>query len=184
MQMVKISADGAGLEYKPDIIIGDLDSTKLDVHVAQYIRMPDQSTTDFEKCLHYVRTHKIDPSLILGIAGGEIDHTLNNIMIMSSCNTSYFIDYLNEQTIKYGRVVKKEENISLPLYSSISIIPLLTANVSTKGLKWNLSYDRLNYKFLRSVRNLNTEEHVCVKVHKGTVLLIISVPIECLRRSF
>ena len=55
----------------PDFIIGDLDSVNLSVISCneEIIKIADQDTTDFEKCLFEMQKRDLFPSLILGSFG-------------------------------------------------------------------------------------------------------------------
>lgn len=61
----------------PDLVIGDFDSVSAEalaaVPAARHLRVPDQDTTDFEKCLQRIRAPMI---FGLGFSGPRVDHAL------------------------------------------------------------------------------------------------------------
>jgi len=174
MEVVKVSADGAGLHLHPDYIVGDMDSTNFSDRDNKYHKISDQTTTDFEKCLNFVQKKKLYPTLVLAIAGGEIDHAINNFMIfMSTSYPLYFLDYA--QILKLGIAVRVSIRLQLPEYSIVTILPFFSATVSTKGLDWELCNTKLRYNGLRSARNKNMTKNIEINVHEGQVLVIAEV---------
>jgi thiamine pyrophosphokinase len=79
--------------------------------------------------------------LILGAFGGELDHSLNNIMVIAKyveqdMHFTIYDQYFNDK-IKVGYLLSKGSvNFTCPKNSIISILPL--TKVSTTGLEWDL----------------------------------------------
>ncbi len=82
-----IAADGganicAEKRIMPDAIIGDMDSiadAKYWQEKSKLIKVEDQETTDFEKCL---KLSEAPVTIAIGMAGERVDHTLANLDIL------------------------------------------------------------------------------------------------------
>ncbi|MFQ3307719.1 MAG: thiamine pyrophosphokinase [Candidatus Midichloriaceae bacterium] len=181
---VKIASDGAAIklihdEIYLDYVIGDLDSLGSinKSFVNQIIKINDQNTTDFEKCLNFIMKNKLSPTLIFGIGGGEIDHAINNIFSM--CNHSLsdlsFLD-INDRGKKFGKIITNSNlEIYLPMGSKISLIPYPSALVTTDNLKWNIENQLLSNLGFISARNYNISEKININVHQGKLLVIADI---------
>ena len=182
---IKIAADGAANKVitqgitQLDYVIGDLDSFIYNEHllVKQMIKIDDQDSTDFEKCMDFVMRKKLSPTLVFGIGGGEIDHVSNNLFSM--CNNPLsdimFLD-INDYSTKLGLlIVNKHFTINLLLNSKISLIPYPSALVKTNGLKWELQKQWLDNRKFISARNYNVSEKVKIDVIEGKLLVITDV---------
>jgi len=137
-----IAADGAADQLKsmgmaPNVIIGDLDSIQFPSGMSQMIHIQNQDQCDFEKALLYCQNHDLSPSLIIGVGGGELDHTLNNVMLLSR----YHCDFLTDEL--FGKVLTAPQSLSICSTGKISIIPMPTATISTSGFAWDLAQKTL-----------------------------------------
>ncbi|MFY8001871.1 MAG: thiamine diphosphokinase [Candidatus Kapaibacteriota bacterium] len=176
------AADGAAIKLRekgilPQYIIGDLDSLAHELsewrqHKQIHIHeVSDQNQTDFEKTLDFIIEQHCDSALILGMHGGEFDHTLNNWSIL----------------IRYGRrknlAVYEAGKMALPIYESvqltvrqgdmISLIPQPSAILTTQGLEWNLYNEELALGSREGARNQAVSETVTIYLHSGSLLLFL-----------
>jgi len=90
-----IAADGGTahlhrLNWRPDLVIGDLDSLSAALHewlVAGHVPIQQFPTakdeTDLELALVYAATHFSDDIMLFGVLGGRLDQTLANIMLLT-----------------------------------------------------------------------------------------------------
>ena len=182
---IKIAADGAANKViaqgirQLDYVVGDLDSFMYDecLSVKQVIKIDDQDSTDFEKCMDFVMKKNLSPTLVLGIGGGEIDHVSNNLFCMCNHPLSdiMFLD-INDCSTKLGLlVINKYLIINLLLNSKISLIPYPSALVTTNGLKWELRQQWLNNQKFISARNYNISKKVKIDVREGKLLVITDI---------
>lgn len=171
-----IAADGAAntlmkMGIEPAIVIGDLDSIapeyreQLKTHFHY-----DQDYCDFEKSISYLQEKGLMPAIILGMNGGFLDHILNNVNIFM-CSGSFFY-----APPVYGYVLKKNETrkFILPLQTKISIIGMPSAEVTTKGLEWELTQSQLSFPGKNSCFNRNVQPDTQVRVHDGFALVLIA----------
>ena len=181
-----IAADGAlskllDINIIPHYVIGDMDSCEVkNKESIKYIHIDNQDYTDFDKSILYAKKYNLSPTIILGINGEEIDHTINNLyslMKYYKISGAIFIDQysddkISNDKIKIGIPCDSKIELKLPLKSIISIIPFPKANISSKGLHWELKYTLLE-NLATSARNFSIDENIELTVHNGKVLLII-----------
>ena len=177
-----LAADGASSHLfrnniVPDIIIGDLDSINIDLIASDFdrnkiIQDTNQENTDFEKILIYCIGHDINRILVLGIHGGEIDHTLNNLSIIKKFNKR--LDLWIFDSDKYGFLADESFKISAKTNEMISLIPFPAARITTGNLKWNLNNEILELGIRDGARNRATNDEVTVDIHDGSLFCFVS----------
>ena len=172
-----IAADGAAQElYKagivPEFVIGDFDSIDADVvralqGTSEFIVEIDQETNDFEKALRFAQTMLWQRILVVGLHGGDLEHTLNNWSVL----------------MRFGRsmslVALDRERFAIPMYSSfayasipgelLSLIPQPRAQLTTSGLEWSLTNESLELGAREGARNRASAQMVEVLVHSGSL---------------
>ncbi|MCB0722291.1 MAG: thiamine diphosphokinase [Ignavibacteriae bacterium] len=176
-----ICADGGAnkiskFRLNPDLIIGDMDSidssrlkdlTKKNTRV---IKIKEQETTDFEKCLIFCLKNNLEDISVFGGASPRADHTLNNYSVMkryskklniSMVDDTFEISFIN-RNIRFN--YKKGELVSL--------LPLPKAfKVKTKGLKYPLDNEDLEFGTREGTLNVSSASNVSVSFEKGALLL-------------
>tara|TARA_B100001250_G_scaffold384641_1_gene379649 strand:+ start:53 stop:718 length:666 start_codon:yes stop_codon:yes gene_type:complete len=136
-----VSADGganhlASGEYIPKYIIGDCDSVK-DVRKweskgTKIFKIPDQNSTDFDKCLQNINAPKF---ICIGFASERLDHFL--AVCSSLVNYRQPILVMGKRDLIFH--LPNRFKIDLPIHSRISLYPLKKINsISSKGLKYSL----------------------------------------------
>lgn len=193
-----IAADGAAnkmlaLRLKPSYIVGDGDSYKKhykdhhkDVEI-KIIHVPEQDSTDFEKCILFAKNKDLFPSLVLGINGGEIDHIIGNIQAFlkhAHDLNLYFLDTYTKMNskkigIKLGiPLTNKALELELESECLISVFPHQNVMVQSSGLCWELGKFRLFVDGILGVRNVNVQKIVKIEVFEGKILLIVDISDE------
>lgn len=182
-----LAADGAASQLKtlgitPSYIIGDRDSYS-NIEDAPYIHIADQDTTDCEKCLLFAEEKNLSPALILGVSGGELDHTLGNMqaMLKHACRCeSYFIDTYFKGTqcgIKLGFVLTQKA-VELQLHSignKVSFVSFGDAFLNSSGLEVELHNTSTSVEGILAIRNTNREKTIRLQASKGSALVIIDI---------
>ena len=175
-----IAADGAANKLKntgilPSVIIGDLDSIDKNINFenTEIIEINDQNYTDFEKCIFYIIKHEISPTLVLGVNGGEIDHTIDNInkfIKYSEQIPMIFFDSPN----KWGIAIDNDLSIFSKQSSTVSIFPFMpNTHIKSEGLHWELdSKDHSIFKNV-STRNKTTKQIAKITSSQNKVLVIV-----------
>lgn len=170
-----IAADGAAntlmkMGIEPQLVIGDLDS--IDPGLLTRLKTLlhyDQNFCDFEKALLFLEKENLLPSIVVGVNGGYLDHILNNINILMKSNNCFYAPPL------WGHVIHENESKSfdLPLNTKISLIGIPTADISTLGLKWELTHSPLSFPGNTSCFNRTIQEKIEIITHQGSALILI-----------
>lgn len=169
-----IAADGAANELSDkginmDLIIGDLDS--VNHHILennQFIHMPSQDQSDFQKTIEYLGAQSMLPAFVVGISGYFLDHILNNISIFASTECILYAPPIAGYMLK-GYIKHK---LILPSWTKISLIGMPNATVSTQGLKWELHKMDLSLTSNNSCFNRTTSKETIIEVFDGNVLMM------------
>jgi len=170
-----IAADGAAnllqdAGITPDLILGDLDSLRKPWrHPDRIMASPDQNRSDFEKCLLYLETNQLLPTLIVGLSGGYLDHVLNNVNIFLQTGSLFYAPPIAGFTLPPGT-----KSLSLPFDTKISLMGFPAAAVKTTGLKWELTDDTpLSFPGKNSCFNRTEAPTVQINVSKGRLLVLV-----------
>ncbi len=179
-----IAADGAAEHMVvnrvvPHAVVGDFDSLsvealqKLEELSVELMKSSNQETTDFEKCLEYCTQKGCESVLVLGFDGGEIDHLLGNWSAVHSFGSRLRIAVeTRQQRMTFG---KGALSLTIPVRSTVSIIPHHTAKVSSKGLVWELSNMQLSLGGRIGTRNKAKEEHVLIEISDGSATVVYDI---------
>lgn len=175
-----VAADGAAVKlfrrYRlyPSVIVGDLDALlaapeRVFLENVSRIQITEQETTDFEKILRVAPQQGWKRLLIVGFQGEEPDHTL--------LNWSVALRYVRELELcfydaeRYGIPLLDSSILELDIGETISLIPQLTAVVTTRGFVWELQQETLQWGRRESARNLVRQTPVQIELMEGMVWL-------------
>ncbi|VDP10600.1 unnamed protein product [Soboliphyme baturini] len=156
--LVRVAADGAADKLRelgngcfiPDILCGDLDSVSAStvkfLRSSVILKIPDQDSTDFTKCLRTISNKIVENIVALGGLCGRFDHVigcLNSLSINLEENPHLRLFLLHSESL-VTLLPKGENHIHLDLElctGKCGLAPLgfPVENVYTDGLKWNLS---------------------------------------------
>jgi thiamine pyrophosphokinase len=133
------------INIHPDILIGDMDSTKInsaDIK-SKILEDKNENNTDLEKALiYYSENFNNEKLFILGATGLRDDHNFANLLLLNKYSENLSVMFI---TNYYKILVNKGKNIypSTPS-QQVSILPLKNINkVTTKGLKYELNESSL-----------------------------------------
>ena len=162
-----------------DAIIGDMDSLsdleQQGTGNTELVSYPaEKDETDLELALHYAKEQGADQIIIVGAMGGRMDMTIANILLIthasfSSCRIEV---WHGEQT---GWVIKPPGgNISGRPGDTVSLIPIVAcaSGITTKGLKYPLKNEELNYISARGISNVMDKPSAHVTLSEGLLLAI------------
>lgn len=168
-----ICADGGAftaLEFglTPEIIIGDMDSFTGPFE-GRIIHLPEQDTTDFEKCVYAVNAPLY---LGYGFLGGRLDHELANLSVL--------VRYPEKAVILIGDrdicfCCPKEMDIDLPKGTRVSVFPMCATKMRSAGLKWPLDGLELSPTTGTGVSNEANESTVSLTLEQGDVVIILPI---------
>ena len=170
-----ICADGGqrhaeGLGVKPDMVIGDFDSSERPSgNVKAYPVRKD--FTDGELCVRYAAEQGCDEVLLLGMTGSRYDHMLTNIFMLRQCKKGYMADDKNE--IYY---LKNELELKDKKGMTLSIIPVNgdLSGIVTSGLEYPLRGETLYFGESRGNSNVIVEDSCRISVSGGEGVVIVN----------
>ncbi|MDR0927533.1 MAG: thiamine diphosphokinase [Ignavibacteria bacterium] len=171
-----IAADGAATKLTsigitPDIIVGDMDSIVGNIENCEVIKVSEQDTNDFEKCLRYAISCGHKSCFILGINGGQYEHSLNNFSVAAKFGSKIKMCIYTDG--RMGFFVYESIRIKLKIGEIVSLIPAPKAEVSSKNLQWELSHYELILGKKEGARNRAIAEEVELTLHCGCYFLFI-----------
>lgn len=169
-----IAADGAARWIKADYIVGDGDS----IESGELIQILDQDTTDFEKCIAFVKERGLFPSLVVGMSGGEFDHILGNVQALLRHGEGQNLFFLDPYPggLKIGIPIEKGRfQTEVKLGATVSIIPFGSCTLSTQGLVWEILDQTFTLDGPLSVRNQSARKRIRFDVTEGKALVIIDI---------
>jgi thiamine pyrophosphokinase len=174
-------ADGLGLRV--DCVVGDMDSAdpalvdtaeRRGASVERH--RPDKDATDLELALLAAQRHGVDRILIVGGAGGRLDHFLANVGLLTSPR---FADVQIEALFGDARVsVARGRPGPVELDGRVGeLVTLLPVGgdargITTKGLEYPLQSEDLPLGTTRGVSNVVVDTPASVALDDGTLLVV------------
>lgn len=156
----------------PNVVIGDMDSTQFSDILEEKILYPVRKDfTDSELCIMYAEEKGFESTLLFGMTGTRMDHTLANLLMLKRLKNARIIDANNE--IYY---VEGEFSIKGKVGDIISIIPISEdlLGVTTKGLDYSLKDAQVKYGKSLGVSNVMVDTECVIKIEKGAAFIIRS----------
>ena len=177
-----LAADGAAIRrmemgIKPDYIIGDLDTfgahpfskNKIDSVI---IEDKSQEINDFEKSLVFALSRGFLNILIMGMHGGELEHTLNNWSVLIKFSKKLTLTFYEDE--RYGLPLDYPARFKVFNGEMVSLIPQPVARLTTRNLFWELNNEYLRLGEREGSRNIATGEIVEIGLHEGSLFVFIS----------
>lgn len=165
---------------KPDLIIGDFDSSEKPEIDCEIITLPcAKAYTDTFECVQYAVVHGFNHILILNAIGSRIDHTYSNILCLDYCRKQgVYCEIKNKNNrislICDKRIIKKEyDNFSLFAFLEDCKCVKIKGAGYTAGFYGKESLDiSQGDQFGQS--NYVSDDECEISLEKGTLLLIES----------
>lgn len=164
----------------PKLIVGDLDSAspenmdfyqRLGSKVIEYEKEKDQ--TDTQIALEYALQKQPREIAILGAVGNRLDHTLSNILLLTSCLKKgvkvTILNEIQEILLVEDRIVLEGKKGDL-----ISLLPLTpwVKGIKTWGLKYSIKEGVFQQTNPYGISNELAEDRAVIEVSEGILLLI------------
>ena len=172
-----VAADGgadvaAALGVRVDVIIGDMDSVSaesLGKEGVQILRVSEQDTTDFEKCLQNVEAPLV---LGLGFLGGRLDHELAALnALVKHAKTNVLL--IGERDLVF--LCPKRLELALPKGTRVSLFPMGRAiGLRSDGLEYGLDGLVLAPDAGIGTSNRASAGRQVIEVADGPILVILS----------
>ncbi len=173
-----IAADGAAaplvsVDVFPEYVVGDLDSLDDEIlrtleGISVFVLDSDQNSNDFEKSLRFALSQLWTRVLIVGMHGGDLEHTLNNWSVLMKFAPSMPLTVLDRD--RYIIPVSSSFSVALQREELVSLIPQPSARLSTRGLHWDLQDEELALGVREGARNIAVDGNVEVIIHDGSIL--------------
>jgi len=173
---ILFAADGGAkaaldMGYMPQGVFGDLDSLTQEVRqqlpADRVYHLPDQDSTDFDKCLRSIHAPLI---LATGFSGRRLDHEL---AVYSS-----LLRHPDQRCILLGEVdlcflAPVSMRIRLPAQTRFSLFPLSQCRVDATGVFWPVSGLEMAPDGAIGTSNETTGKEVTLRVSKRKLLVIL-----------
>lgn len=177
-----LAADGAAnrlidMGIVPDVVIGDLDSFDKEKYASalegrELIHIADQNSNDFEKCLEYAISKKWTNIMLLGVAGGRLEHTIANWSVIKKYSKR--VKLLVLENARYSLVLSSGEyTLKAKPRETISLVPHCHCNIKTQGLKWNLNDEVLAIGLREGHANIAEQEDIHLHINDGEVMVVM-----------
>jgi thiamine pyrophosphokinase len=174
-------ADGLGLHV--DCVVGDMDSAdpaRVDDAERRGATVerhrPDKDATDLELALLAAQRHGVDRILIVGGAGGRLDHFLANVGLVTSPRfADVQIEALfGEARVSVARGGQEPFEIDGRVGELVTLLPVGgdARGVTTKGLEYPLQGEDLPLGTTRGVSNVVVDTPASVTLDDGVLLVI------------
>lgn len=136
-----VGADGGAdrllrLGHRPEAVIGDMDSISAASKLALADRLfpvPEQASTDFDKCLRLIRAPFI---LGLGFAGARIDHGLAVLSGLVRAPEQRCL-ILGPRDVTF--LCPPDLTLDLPRRTRLSLFPMGAVRGESQGLRWPIA---------------------------------------------
>lgn len=162
------------MQIIPDLLIGDFDSCSFSLlqkyaHLHKKTFPKDKDQTDLELALCDASLAAFDQIFVYAAFGGRVDHLLGNIFILCRYPQKVFFEDERQRLF----VIEQKMNLQTKKDQILSLISLdgETQSVTTKGLRWNLDHEGLNYQRM-SISNQSLGSEVEIEVEGGKLLCI------------
>ncbi len=156
----------------PDIVIGDMDSTKFtDIAEEKMLYPKRKDFTDSELAIMYAMEKGFERVLLFGMIGSRMDHSLANINMLPRLKNAVIIDENNE--IYFA---ENEFSLSGKPGDIISIIPFKEdlLGVTTNGLDYPLKNGTIQCGTSLGVSNVMLDNTFSIQIEKGGAFIIRS----------
>jgi thiamine pyrophosphokinase len=184
-----VAADGAAWKMKnlglmPDIIVGDLDSLKAQSNYqevfgsSEIICEGNQEFNDFDKSLKVISDRELWPCLIVGMQGGDLEHSFNNWSVFIRHSHKIELWILEDDRLGLGLCEGKRLIANSPKSHLLSLIPQPRCKLSTNGLRWELKEEELALGLREGARNEILDQNFMIEVEQGAVLVFMSAEAE------
>lgn len=184
-----IAADGGAriaekLGFKPQIVIGDMDSLsadelhQLEIEGVELLRYsPEKDETDLELALMVAAEKGATWVRILGATGGRFDQTLANVYLLALPQ----LDGLDIALVAKKQIIRLfragRHVITGEVGDTISLIPVSgdVSGITTQNLKYPLIDEILRFGPARGISNVMEAETAQISVGDGWLLCVHTV---------
>jgi thiamine pyrophosphokinase len=172
------------MRYKPNLILGDLDSISEETMKA-YSQIElicfnaDKDYTDSELSIDHAMSLGIKEIIIVGMLGDRIDHVLGNLFLFAKQKYKN----LNLKAIDKNQevyVVRSHAVIEGRIGDTVSLMPLAGVAVITEctGVRYDLSKATMSQQCNSGVSNVFTANRALITISRGLLLVVHQFKIQ------
>ncbi len=179
-----ICADGGadklcGTGIVPDMIVGDLDSSKnySEFKNTKFVVLNVmKDDTDTMHCAETGLKMGFKHFLILGATGGRLDHTLGNLSVLLYLHKHGAEGIISDEFSRTSLLKNGTNEITGVEGKTVSVMPFAceSATLTYLGLKYAMDRGTVTVDYPYTISNEAEGDRVCITLHSGTALLIIS----------
>lgn len=166
------------MNLRPDLIIGDFDSYSGSLPGnAEVVRLPvHKDDTDLMYSIKEALGRGFTEFLLLGATGGRLDHTLASISALQYLAAHGACGVLADEKNEVSLYPEGSFLIQGRRGDLLSVFPWGTpsCNVTYEQLEYPLDHQDLYSSEPTGVSNCMLADQVCIHVHKGPVLVVLS----------
>jgi thiamine pyrophosphokinase len=167
------------LGFRVDVLIGDMDSiSEIEVpgHVIVERHPTDKDASDLDLALDLVVRDAPERVVIVGGAGGRLDHELSTAGLLCSDRWRRIDEVDWVSTRGWAYVVRRRRIIHGDVGSTLSLIPMGgdVSDVHTSGLRWDLAGHTLVYGGTTGLSNVMRAPVADVRIGEGCLLAVIA----------
>ena len=176
-----ICADGGYNHAKrygitPDIIIGDMDSVKVDITDENTVIYPkEKDFTDGELAVHLAIEKGCEEIVLLGMTGSRLDHTIANICLLKSIYENGKKGYIADKNNKIYYINRYLELNGLN-GKTVSLLPMGgdLEGISNSGFYYPLNNETICFGSTRGISNVITDDKANIKLTSGEGIVVIT----------
>ena len=161
------------MEVTPHVLLGDFDSlTELPEGIPTHQFPAKKNLTDTELAVNFAREQGCRDFLLLGATGSRMDHTLSNILLLSTLRPGETGAVVDE----HNQIWLTDRGLTLPAApgSFLSLVPLATCEgVTTTNLAYPLEQATLLMGQGVGVSNVVLESPAKVTLSSGKLLVML-----------
>lgn len=173
-----LTTDGAyakavALGLKPRWVVGDMDSLPAELTLARGTVVmfdDDQDVSDFEKAVKFLLKFGARDAVVIGAAGGRVDHWLTNLSVAAKYAAKIRLLFASED--HEMELCARDAVFKTRRGQTLSLVPVDNPSwVSLSGVKWPIKREPL-FAGSRGLSNAATGSAVRLQVHSGKVWVI------------
>lgn len=164
--------------FKPDLVIGDFDSSEKPDFENVLVLPSEKDMTDSEAALDYAVAHGFKRIVIIGGLGGRLDHTLGNIAILAKyCDTPgievFIKDYQNLAFMKSAGTFRLANDTE---YKYVGLIGYggSISSLTLRGFKYELENHPLSDENTLGVSNEIIADYGEIEIKAGRLLVVMT----------
>jgi len=164
--------------FSVDVLVGDMDSIQSEVlpgHVIVERHPVEKDATDLELALSRVMEQRPERIVVVGGAGGRVDHELATAALLCSerWNTVDEVDWVTDRG--WSHVIWRRRIVHGDVGRMISLIPMggAVTGLYTKGLRWNLTDATMHPGTTWGVSNEFTGPVADIRIGSGCLLAVV-----------